>query len=297
MATVQRDPSAKPAMGALNFEVVAPWLFVGVWSTGFMVPRAIQDHADPVLFLVLRFSSTAVLFGLIAFAARDRWPAARELPVQLAAGVLQGIYLAGSYWAISKGLGAGLMTLIGGFQPLVTGLLAVAVLKEQVTSRTWWGLALGLIGIGFLVGPAEGQTVEPFMVLVAFGAVLALTLATLLQKAVAPDSPLRPRFAIQNLAATVFVVSLLPLIGEVRWDGASVLWLGLVWSVAVMSGCGTLLLFWMVRRGAATKASSLLILAPPLAAGEAFLLFGETLSLIQVAGFAIAISGVLLARR
>ena len=40
--------------------------FVALWSTGFIVARAIKPHADPNLFLLARFAGTAALFGAVA---------------------------------------------------------------------------------------------------------------------------------------------------------------------------------------------------------------------------------------
>ena len=59
---------------------------------------------------------------------------------------------------------------------------------------------------------------------------------------------------------------------------------------------GTTLLMWMMRHGEATKVTALVLLAPPLAAVQAYIFFGETLSPVQFVGFALALVGVLLAR-
>ena len=66
-----------------------------------------------------------------------------------------------------------------------------------------------------------------------------------------------------------------------------------LWAAFVLSGVGTLLLVWIVRRGQAATASSLMFLAPPLAAIEAYFLFGDRLTPIQLLGFVIAVAGVL----
>jgi drug/metabolite transporter (DMT)-like permease len=50
----------------------------------------------------------------------------------------------------------------------------------------------------------------------------------------------------------------------------------------------------MVRRGRAANVASLMLLVPPLAAAETYLLFGDRLTVLQLAGFAIALGGVLL---
>ena len=52
----------------LNLIVAAA--FVALWSTGFIVARAIKPYADPNLFLLARFAGTALLFGAFALAAR-----------------------------------------------------------------------------------------------------------------------------------------------------------------------------------------------------------------------------------
>jgi len=52
-----------------------------------------------------------------------------------------------------------------------------------------------------------------------------------------------------------------------------------------------------MRRGEATRTSALLLAVPPLSAVQAWLIFGETLSPVQLLGFAVAIAGVALARR
>jgi drug/metabolite transporter (DMT)-like permease len=52
----------------------------------------------------------------------------------------------------------------------------------------------------------------------------------------------------------------------------------------------------MVRHGEATKVTALLLLVPPLAALQGYFLFRETLSPLQLMGFALALGGVLLAR-
>ena len=86
------------------------------------------------------------------------------------------------------------------------------------------------------------------------------------------------------------------LVGSTYWDNTPVLWAALVWAVLVPSVIGTTMLMWMMRHGEATKVTALVLLAPPLAAIQAYLLFSETLSPVQFAGFTLALAGVLLAR-
>jgi hypothetical protein len=52
---------------------LVPALFVLVWSTGFIVARAVTSHADVQLFLLVRFAAVALLFGIAAIAGGAAW--------------------------------------------------------------------------------------------------------------------------------------------------------------------------------------------------------------------------------
>ncbi len=71
----------------------------------------------------------------------------------------------------------------------------------------------------------------------------------------------------------------------------------LAWSVLVTSILAQGLLMWMMRHAGASHVTALLLLVPPVAALLAYAIFHETLSLTQAASFALALSGVVLARR
>ncbi|MFD1561925.1 DMT family transporter [Paraburkholderia silviterrae] len=294
---------------------LAPALFVILWSTGFVVARAIAPYADPNLFLLARFGGTAALFACVALAQRAPWPRGREFGKHLFAGaLLQGVYLGASYWAIAQGLSAGVMALLGALQPLLTSVLAAPLFGERLTTRRWQGLSLGLAGVVLVLMPklraaaagvpaaaaadASGTHANALVVvLVAVLAVGAITAGTLYQKTSLAKADIRSASAVQNAGAAVVAALLALALGEHRWIASTTLWISLAWGIAMLSGVGVTLLVWMVRHGDAARATALLFLAPPLAALESWLLFGETLAPIQMAGFGVALAGVMIARR
>ena len=73
--------------------------------------------------------------------------------------------------------------------------------------------------------------------------------------------------------------------------------LGMAWSALITSPLSQNMLMWMLRHGEATHVTALMLLVPPVAAVLAYELFHETLSWLQWAGFALALAGVVLARR
>jgi drug/metabolite transporter (DMT)-like permease len=277
-----------------------PVVFVLIWSTGFIVAKAVLPHADLQLFLVARFTLTGAVIGCAAVIAGAQWPDARRAaPHVLAGALMQGVYLCASYWAITHGMPAGIMALLGALQPLFTALLTVCVMGKTLQARAWLGLCIGFGGVALVLAPklaAGGAGALSLLpVAAAFVSVLAVTGGTIVQKSLGATD-LRVAASIQSFGAAIVAVVVTLFIGTTRWDATPLLWGALVWSVLVPSMIGTTLLIWMMRSGDATKVTALLLLAPPLAAVQAYLFFRETLAPVQFVGFALALAGVLLTR-
>jgi len=283
------------------FGVVASILFVLIWSTGFIVARAVVPHGTPELILAVRLALVTVLLGGAALYAGQPWPRGRKLALHLAAGaMLHGIYLTLSWWAVQRGMPAGIMALLGALQPLAVAVASVFLLGEKLPGRAWAGLGIAILGVGCVLEPAiaRGGTAGVGLLPAVAGvvAILAMAGGTLIQRSGLADDPILVSGAVQNMGGALVTIAATLLGGEFRWDGAPMLWIGLGWSVLGLSAAGLSLLVWLVRHQGATRMSMLLLLVPPLAAIEAWLLFGERLVPLQLAGFAMALGGVLIGR-
>ncbi|MDF1483641.1 DMT family transporter [Ramlibacter sp. H39-3-26] len=282
---------------------LAPLLFVLIWSTGFLVGRGVAPHADPFLFLIARFGLVAAFFAAAACAARAPWPrGARRIGLHLLAGALMsGLYVGPSWWAMAHGMAAGVMALLGALQPLFTALIAVLVLGQRLPARTWWALAVGFTGVALVIAPrlaAHGAgALTPAIVAAAVGSILALTVGAMVQKSPLAAGDIRSASAVQNLSATLVVALMAVTLGTGHWDHSVTLWASLAWAVLVLSIGGVTLLVWLMRHGEATRTAALVLAVPPLAAAQSWAILGETLTPVQLAGFALAIGGVALARR
>ena len=281
--------------------LVASVLFVLIWSTGFIVARATVPHGAPELILSVRLTLTALLLGLIALKAGQRLPPGKRLRLHLVAGaMLHGLYLTVSWWAVYHGMPAGIMSLLGALQPLMVAVASVALMGERLPGRAWAGLAIAILGVGCVLMPAiERSGVGGIPVLPAVAgllAVIAMTGGTLIQRGTISGDGIWISGAVQNAGGAMVAIIAAATIGEVRWDNAPLLWIGLGWSVLGLSAGGLSLLVWLVRTQGPTRMSMLLLLVPPLAAIEAWALFEERLGPVQLAGFALALAGVLLGR-
>ncbi|MFL6800044.1 MAG: DMT family transporter [Xanthobacteraceae bacterium] len=279
--------------------------FALLWSSGFIVAKYASADADPFTFLVVRFAASFLLLGLLAFATRAPWPAhLGDAAHSIVAGVLlHGGYLAGVWWAIARGLPAGIAGLITGAQPLLTAVLAVPLLHERIAFRQWCGILIGFAGIIMVLAPRLSAVdvsslnllVLPIAATVA--ATLSVTLGSFYQKRFAAAADLRTGTALQFIGGLAAVGPLALATESLRLDMTAALVGSLAWSVLGVSIAAIVLLMLLIRHGAVSRVAALIYLVPPLTALEAYILFGEKLSPVQVVGMAITVSGVWLATR
>ena len=129
--------------------LVLSGLFVFIWATGFIVAGIVSTRADPLTFLSVRHGCSIVVFTFLSLAVRAAWP--RDFrtwrDAMVAGMLLHGFYIGGVFWAVSEGLGAGMMGLITGLHPLFTALLAAwfgnaaRVLRPGGAFYVWGGYA------------------------------------------------------------------------------------------------------------------------------------------------------------
>jgi drug/metabolite transporter (DMT)-like permease len=282
----------------LRAERFVPGFFVLIWSTGFIFSKLGLPYAGPLSFLALRFVLVVALMAPLAWVAGAAWPGRPilVLHVAIAGLLLQGGYLGGVFVAISKGVAPSVAALIVGLQPLLTAALAGLVLNERVRAIQWLGLGLGCLGVAMVVAnPAMLDLGRLAGAGFAAIAMLSITAGTLYQKRFCGAVDLRATLVIQNLAAGAVMLPLaLWFEGfEIRWSPAFAL--ALFWLVTVLSVGASLLLFRLIRRGAAAKVASLFYLTPAVTAVASFVIFGDSLSPLAVAGMAVTGCGVLLA--
>jgi drug/metabolite transporter (DMT)-like permease len=235
----------------------------------------------------------------VALATKAPWPQGTGawLHIGVAGLLIHGVYLGGVFIAISKGLPAGVTSLVVGVQPLLTAVGAGWLLGEIVLKRQWTGLLLGLVGVALVVAGKLGHGFGIQALWPAIAALLGITLGTLYQKKFCPPFDWRTG-AIAQFLPTALVTWLVAYFTEsfhVEWVGEFVFALG--WLVLVLSIGAISLLNWLIRSSDAVNIASLFYLVPPSTALFAWLLFGDTFSGVALVGMALAVWGVYLARK
>ena len=281
-----------------------PWVFVLIWSTGFVVARLAMPHSPPFSFLTVRFTLSALCFIVWIALARAAWPVGRaQWGHLMVTGVfMQASYLGGVWAAVKAGIGAGTVALLVGLQPVLTALWltltmprragAGSTLAARVTLREWLGLLLGFSGLAFVVWPKLGTgEVTPGNLTLALVALLGITVGTLYQKRYVAPCDVRSASAVQMFAALV-VCAPLALFEREAMDWHANLIAAMAWSVGVLTLGGSSLLYLLIQRGEATAVTSLLYLVPPCTALLAWVLFGEAFTPPMMLGMALTVVGV-----
>jgi drug/metabolite transporter (DMT)-like permease len=274
----------------------APAVFVVLWSTGFIGGKYGLPYAEPFTYLSLRMLLAVVLLGVIILATRPVWPEPRSIINSAIIGLLmQGLYLGGVFTAIWRGLSPALVALIVCLQPVVTSTVAGKILGERVILRQWIGLILGLAGVFLVVRGNIGSVEAPLLAWIAcFIALAGITAGTIYQKRVGGSVDWRAGLFIQNVVAGA-VFYAIALMFETRVVDWNIHFIGaLAWMVLVLSIGSIWLLYFLIRRSAATQVTSLFYLVPAVTAIQAWLIFGDRLDVYALLGMAACAGGVFL---
>jgi drug/metabolite transporter (DMT)-like permease len=292
-------PMGIPRMTSSLLIRAAPYLFIFIWSSGYVVAKLGLPYAQPLTFLCIRYALVVVMMLVLTKLSSAAWPRRpREIAHIAFAGVLmQACYLGGVWCAIKLRMPAGVAALIVNTQPILTAVLSRSV-GERVSGRQWIGLGLGLAGVALvLANKITSGGLAPLPIALSVFALLSMTCGVLYQKRFCPHFDVRTGQVIQFLASLAVTLPLALALEDtdVTWSADFII--ALTWSVLVLSGAGISLLFLMIRRGAATEVTSYFYLVPPVTALMAWVLFREVFDAMAIAGMVLTVVAVALVVR
>ncbi len=285
---------------------LAPALFVFLWSTGWISARAAAPHADPLTFLAARYAIAGVIMMAICFAFAAPWPTSSTARCHaIVSGVLlHAGYLGPVWYVVAHGVPAGVSGVMAGAQPLLTALLAPWLARERLSPRQWLGILAGFAGILLVLQPkilgvdiAALGAMRWLLFVNALG-MISVTLGTFYQKRFIASGDLRTIAALQYVGAvgaTLPAAWLLEPNHRLEWHWQAIA--TMAWSVLAISIGAVLLLLWLIRSGAVSRVGTMIYLVPPVVAVEAWMLFGEQMTIGQMLGVGVVVAGVALAVR
>ena len=264
-----------------------PFIFVILWSTGFVGAKFGLPYAEPFTLLMWRMVFVVPLFLSLVFIFKRPKLKAADAAMQMLVGLLiHGFYLGAVFAAIDAKVPAGLTALFVSLNPLIIALLSGVVLNVSISKKEWSGLLLGLLGVAIVLYGASswnGVITIKGMAWLSL-ALISIAIGTLLQKRYAQNVDLLTGSSYQYLGAAAFftIMSFSLETGKVNWT--SELMFTLAWLVIVLSLIAILLLLYMIRHGEASRVASYFYLVPPFAALWGWLFFDEQWSWMTLFG-------------
>lgn len=278
-----------------------PWIFVWIWSTGFIAAKYGLPYAEPFTLLSYRFVITLLFLFVIIIYKKSPWPDSRKdfFHLMIAGALIHGVYLGGVFQALKWGMPAGLGAMIIGLQPLGMALMAGVLLKERVSKKQWLGLIIGLVGLYLVLFDSLDLTrqimFDGFPIWAVFAVIIslfAISIGTIYQKRFCSNMNLFSGPCVQYFSASILCIVIVLFFenGEVIWSSTFIL--AMTWQVLALSIGAILLLMTMIKHGASASVGSYFYLVAPLVAIQAWILFGETIGLSALAGVILISCGV-----
>ncbi|OYW16770.1 MAG: hypothetical protein B7Z52_07940 [Burkholderiales bacterium 12-64-5] len=269
--------------------------FVLIWTSAFPAAKIGLIDSPPLLFLTLRFLvAGALMLAWAHWRGTLRKLTLQELGVLSALGLLNHALYLGLSWTGMGSLSSGLSTILISANPIV-----VLLLREPLTRQKVLGLALGFLGVAFIVRNRIGSTtdtLEGFLLVLA--ALLTLAFGTVLYK----KWPVRTDIVTGTGFQIILSGLLLLPVALFMEDWSAIAWTpsfagAFVWLVLVVSITGYQLWFNLLERGSASAASVWFFLTPPLGLLAGAWLLDEPLNWIDFIGIVPVVLGIVLVTR
>lgn len=285
----------------LNNTVLLIIGFVLLWNSGFIGAAFGLDYADPLTLLFWRYWVLAALLGLyLGVRRRLYWPGLRPVGIEATVGICaHGVWLAAVMFALQAGVPAGIVALVIALQPVTVGAFEGIVTGEAPSWSGWLGLAVGFSGVmvAVLARIEPGDMSSLLAYLLPFGAVVAFTVATLLQRWVEVRSPTDQMPVELALFYQCLATALVVTLPAIALEGLTTRWTPtfvaiMAWLIVAVSLAAYDLMWRLVERMDATRVASLFYLGPPVTMLMAWIFLGETLRMTDVAGLVVTAIGV-----
>ncbi|UHL64030.1 DMT family transporter [Paralcaligenes sp. KSB-10] len=267
-------------------------LFVLLWSSGAIFSELGLEHASPFAFLVLRFGLAFSLLLTLAL-RRHRWLPA---PGSRARAAATGLVLIGSYpicylLALEHGVTPGVLATVLGVQPILT----LALLERHYSIRRLLGLGLSMGGLVLVVYQSlRIAHFPPSGMLFSLAALLCMTGGSILQKGVrqAPMDVL----PLQYLVALLLCLAFVPF-RPFDVDFSTGFLIALIWLGILISVVAQCLFYRLIQAGNLVNVTSLFYLVPIVTAIMDYLVLGNRLSPLSLAGMGAIVLGLMLVFR
>jgi drug/metabolite transporter (DMT)-like permease len=278
----------------------AALFYIFLWASAFVPSKLGVLGSSPLWFLVVRFAVAGLIAVGIARALGAQFPRnRRQWAAVVVLGVLgNAVYLGCTYEAL-RHMAAGVGAIVVSTSPLVLAIVAPWLLREPLTLGKIVGMLLGFGGVVVIMVVRIGSgTADPSDIAIAFVGVIGSVAATIVFKRWCGDLDLRAVTGLQLLAAGAVLLPLAIVFEGTphamwSWQFIASFW----YVVLVMSVGASLLWFWLLTHGEASRVTAYYFLTPVFGLALAALLLREPVSIRDLGGLAAIAIGIALVQR
>lgn len=278
--------------------LLAGLVTVVLWGSAFVGIRAAGAALEPGPLALGRLLVSTVILGAVAIVRRQPLPCRRDLLAIAAYGVLWlGVYSV-ALNAAERHVDAGTAAMIINAGPLLIAVGAGIFLREGFPRGLFGGCLVAFGGCGLIAFAAIGCGSRSGLgIALCVVAALAYATAVIVQK---PVLRRVPPFQVTWLGCAAATIACLPFGPALVTEGAHAGPSAIGWTLylgAAPTAVGFATWALALRRGSAGRTGSLAFLIPVVAVVLGWLVLGEAPPRLALAGGALCLAGVYLARR
>jgi drug/metabolite transporter (DMT)-like permease len=274
-----------------------------IWGSNFSIVKiALRDFPE-VPFNAMRLLTATIVFltVILATPARERLRALtrRDWIELVFLGAIGTFLYQFCFVSAVKRTSVGNGSLIIGVSPIVIAVMSAVVGHERIRPLRWMGIAAAMFGLYFVVGhdlDLSGQTWRGDLLMMA-GVICWAVYSVASQPILRRHSPLIVIALTFSIGATLYVLTMVPIIVGVDWHAIS----AFSWAMMLTSALLALnLSYWIwytgLKRLGGSRTSVYSYLTPVVAIIVAAVWLGEPISGNQVAGAGAIFAGLLITR-
>ena len=280
--------------------IAASVVFVLAWGSGFIAAKVgtLDESMWTVLFW--RYVPLAVVLVAIAWARGDlRNIRGSDLRQQSIVGAFSQFgYVVFVYASVAVGVTSGTTALVDAVQPLVVATLVGPLLGIRVRGMQWVGLALGAVGVIFVVSSQlEGAATSPLAYSLPVLAMLSLIAATFVERRRSTPLPVFTILTVHVAVAALGIGLVALATGSVTVPSEASFWVTIAFTALVPALLAYALYWWLIRRIGITSLNALLFAVAPTTAVAGTVAFGEAFTWLTAVGFVVSAVAVALVIR
>ncbi len=267
------------------------------WGSGFLFIKLMHGEVEPIILASCRGMLGAVTIGLWLWTlGQGPWPKRGEIVPWLILGTLSGwipnILVAFALQRMDSGPAA----LIQASGPLITAIGShMLFAEERLTPRRIAGVVIGIIGVGFLIGPRalEGGATS-LGILAMFGVAMGYASTNIYTRTIKNADPARLAFGQQAVSGIVATVLAMVIAGPAAYAPAgNHIWANL--ALGILATALPMAIFMnLIRAAGPTRAGMTGYTVPAVATLIGVVVLGERLTSWQMLGGLIVLLGVAL---